>query len=103
MRKNLLILGFRLIREISAAFMVKLQAQVSALLDLKERSMVFWAGVILFCLAFTALFQIVWMVTVVMYPANRAEFTKGLVPLIVGSIIFMVVGIAMIKSGRKES
>lgn len=103
MRKNVFILGFRLIREISATFMARLQGGVLGPLDLKERSMVFWAGVILFCLAFIALFQIVWMVTVVMYPANRAEFTKGLVPLIVGSIIFMVVGIAMMKSGHKDS
>ena len=67
----------------------------------KQKSMVFWVGLILFCLAALLLFEIVWMTAVVMYPANviRTQFLKGLVPLIVGGIVFMVIGTYMMKSG----
>jgi len=50
---------------------------------MKERTMVFWFGLILFGLALTELFGITWVVVVVMYPANRIEFLKGAVPLMV--------------------
>jgi hypothetical protein len=64
--------------------------------------MVFWIGLILLALALVSLFEIFWMVTVVMYPANRMEFLKGLVPLIVGSVVFVLIGLYMMKSGVKE-
>ena len=67
---------------------------------MKKRGIVFWAGLVLFSLASVVLFEIVWMTAVVMYPANviRTQFLKGLVPLIVGCVVFMVIGIAMMKS-----
>lgn len=68
----------------------------------KEKTMVFWVGLILFSLALIELFEIVWMVTVVMYPANRIEFLKGLVPLIVGGIVFMIIGAYMMRSEAKK-
>ena len=64
--------------------------------------MVFWIGLILLALALVSLFEIFWMVTVVMYPANRMEFLKGLVPLIVGSVVFVLIGLYMMKSGVKK-
>ena len=70
--------------QISGTLVVKLQTGVRGALELKEKTMVFWTGVILFCLAFIALFEMLWMITVVMYPTNRLEFTKGLVPLSCG-------------------
>jgi len=68
----------------------------------KQRTMVFWVGLILFSLASVELFGIVWMVAVVMYPANRIEFLKGLVPLIVGGIVFMFIGAYMMRSEGKR-
>jgi len=68
---------------------------------MKERTMVFWVGLILFCLASWNLFQIVWMTTVVMAPVHP-EFVKGLVPGIVGGVVFMVIGIVMMRSGRRK-
>ena len=67
-----------------------------------EKTWVFWIGLILLALASVALFGIFWMVTVVMYPANRMEFLKGLVPLIVGGFVFVLIGLYMMKSGVKE-
>ena len=54
-------------------------------------------GLILFSLAAIELFGIVWMMAVVMYPANRMEFLKGLVPLIVAGIVFLVIGAYMMR------
>jgi len=64
--------------------------------------MVFWVGLILFCLAALLLFEIVWMTVVVMYPANviRIQFLKGMVPPIVGGVVFVVIGIVMMRSGE---
>lgn len=64
----------------------------------KEKTMVFWLGLILFCLASISLFEHVWMITVVTYPDNRLEFTKGIVPSVAGSIIFIIIGITMMRS-----
>ena len=60
--------------------------------------MVFWFGLIILGLASVSLFGIVWMVAVVMYPANRIEFLKGLVPIIVGGVVFILIGFYMMKS-----
>jgi xanthine/uracil permease len=43
------------------------------------------------------------MVTVVMYPVNRIELLKGLVPVIVGGVVFFLIGLYMMKSGVKKS
>jgi len=60
--------------------------------------MVFWVGLILLSLASVILFGVVWMVAVVMHPASRLEFLKGLVPLIVGGVVFVIIGICMMRS-----
>ena len=66
------------------------------------KTLVFWIGLILLALASVALFGIVWLVAVVMYPANRMEFVKGLVPLIVGGVVFILIGLYMMKSGVEK-
>jgi len=38
---------------------------------------------------------IFWAVAVVMYPANWMEFLKGVVPLMVGAVVFMLIGMSM--------
>ena len=67
-----------------------------------EKTIVFWTGLIILGLASVGLFGIVWMVAVVMYPANRMEFLKGLVPLVVGGVVFILIGLYMMKSGVKK-
>ena len=67
-----------------------------------EKNIVFWTGLIILGLASVGLFGIVWMVAVVMYPANRMEFLKGLVPLVVGGVVFILIGLYMMKSGVKK-
>ncbi len=68
-----------------------------------ERTIVFWFGLTLLSLASVVLFGIVWMVAVVMYPANRIEFLKGLVPIIVGAFVFLFIGISMMKSSYQAT
>ena len=68
----------------------------------REKTIVFWIGLIILGLASVGLFGILWMVTVVMYPANHMEFLKGLVPLIVGGVVFILIGLYMMKSGVKK-
>ena len=42
------------------------------------------------------------MITVVMYPENRIEVLKGAVPVIVGGVVFLLIGLYMMKSGVKN-
>jgi len=67
-----------------------------------EKTIVFWIGLVLLALASVTLFGIFWMLAVVMYLANRMEFLKGLVPLIVGGVVFILIGLYMMKSGAKR-
>lgn len=68
----------------------------------REKTMVFWIGLILLSLTSVVLFQILWMAAVVMYPANRLEFLKGVVPLIVGGVLFVLRGAYMTREGTYE-
>ena len=67
-----------------------------------EKTIIFWIGLIILGLASVGLFGTLWMVAVVMYPANRMEFLKGLVPFIVGAVVFILIGLYMMKSGVKK-
>ena len=71
---------------------------------MRERTMVFWVGLILLALAGIELFGIVWMMAVVMYPADviRTQFLKGMVPPIVGGVVFLLIGVVMMRSGRRK-
>ena len=68
---------------------------------MRERTMVFWVGLILFALALVELFGIVWMM-IVARPPHDFIIKSPLIPLIIGGIIFMVIGIVMMRSGRRE-
>ena len=68
-----------------------------------EKTFPFWIGLIIVGLALVGLFEIFWMTAFVMYPANRIEFLKGLVPFIVGGVVFFLIGLYMMKSGVKKS
>jgi len=67
-----------------------------------EKTIIFWIGLIILGLASVGLFGTLWMVAVVMYPTNRMEFLKGLVPFIVGGVVFLLIGLYMMKSGVKK-
>ena len=67
---------------------------------MKERTIVFWVGLILFALALVELFGIAWMM--IWFPPS-SEFMKGLVPPIVAGVVFTVIGVWMMKSGKKEA
>jgi len=65
----------------------------------KQRTMVFWVGLILFCLASVLLFGIVWMAAVVMQPMHYyMDFWRGVVPFIVGGVVFLFLGVYMMRS-----
>jgi xanthine/uracil permease len=68
-----------------------------------EKTDVFWIGLIILGLTSVGLFGVLWMVTVVMYPENRLEVLKGLVPVIVGGVVFLLIGLYMMRSGVKKS
>ena len=65
----------------------------------KQRTMVFWVGLILFCLALVELFGIAWMV---FWFPPPSEYLKGLVPPIVAGVIFTAIGIYMMRQGKKS-
>jgi biotin transporter BioY len=67
-----------------------------------EKTLVFWIGLIILGLASVSLFGMFWMITVVMYPENRIEVLKGVVPIIVGGLVFLLIGLYMMKSGVKK-
>ena len=67
-----------------------------------EKTIIFWIGLIILGLASVGLFGILWMVTVVIYPENHMKFIEGLVPLIVGGVVFILIGLYMMKSGVKK-
>ena len=67
-----------------------------------EKTIIFWIGLIILGLASVGLFGMLWMITVVMYPENRIEVLKGAVPVIVGGVVFSLIGLYMMKSGVTE-
>ncbi len=67
-----------------------------------ERTSVFWVGLIILGLASVALFAILWFLFV--FPSRYwYEPLKVMTPLIVGSLVFIVIGLYMMKSGTKKS
>ena len=68
-----------------------------------EKTTVFWIGLILLALASVTLFGIFWIANVLIeYSESRMSFLKAMVPLIVGGIVFILIGLYMMKSGFKK-
>ncbi len=63
----------------------------------RAKPLTFWVGLILSASALLVLFQIVWWTIVMTHDSSRTSFLKGVVPFIVGALVFVVIGIAMIK------
>jgi len=67
-----------------------------------EKTFVFWIGLIILGLASVGLFGILWMIAVWNGYGDRFRMTKQTVPVIVGGVVFVLIGLYMMKSGVKE-
>jgi len=68
-----------------------------------EKTTVFWVGLILLGLASVSLFGILWIISVWNGYVDRFNMLKWFVPFIVGSLVFMLIGFYMMKSGVKKT
>ncbi len=67
-----------------------------------EKTFVFWIGLIISGLASVGLFGILWMLAVWDGYGDRFTMLKYQVPLIVGGVVFILIGLYMMKSGVKK-
>ena len=69
-----------------------------------EKTSVFWAGLLILSLASIILFAVVWsMRNYASLPYNLYYSVENNLPVIVGGIVFILIGLVMMKSGaRKE-
>jgi xanthine/uracil permease len=66
-----------------------------------EKTFVFWIGLIILGLASVGLFTVVWNYTI--YKYNSDYYLRSSFPLIVGGIVFILIGFYMMKSGVKKN
>ena len=68
-----------------------------------EKTFVFWIGLIILGLASVGLFGILWMLAI--WDGYMDQFTmlKQAVPVVVGGVVFILIGLYMVKSGVKKS
>jgi len=64
-----------------------------------EKTFVFWIGLIILGLASVVLFGIFWMIAIWDGYINRFTVLKQAVPVIVGPVVFILIGLYMMKSG----
>ena len=67
-----------------------------------EKTIVFWIGLIILGLASVGLFGILWMLAVWDGYGDRFAMLKYQVPTIVGGVVFIIIGLYMMKSGVKK-
>jgi len=69
-----------------------------------EKTLVFWIGLIILGLASVGLFGILWMIPIWNGYMDPLTMLKQAVPVIVGGIVFILIGLYMMRSGvRKRS
>ncbi len=81
-----------------------------------EKTNLFWAGLLLFGVSLLGFFASVWSVvtsylTYLSYSSDPSYYNSsypftiwmGLVPIVVGGVIFMTIGLYMMKSGVKKT
>ncbi len=67
-----------------------------------KKSPVFWIGLLVLGLASVILFSFLWYVMVLFAPLNIGSYTwKYLTPPVIGSVVFILIGLYMMKSGTK--
>ena len=67
-----------------------------------EKTLVFWIGLIILGLASVGLFGILWMMAVWNGYLDRFTMFKQAVPVIVGGVVFILIGLYMMKSSVKK-
>ena len=68
-----------------------------------KKTSVFWFGLLVLGLASVILFSLLWYVMVLFSPLNIGSYTwKYLTPPVIGSIVFILIGLYMMKSGTKK-
>jgi len=67
-----------------------------------EKTIVFWMGLIILALGSVGLFGILWMLAIWNGYMDRYSMLKYQVPTIVGGVIFVLIGLYMMKSGVRE-
>lgn len=65
-----------------------------------EKTIIFWIGLVILGLASISLFSILWY-AVVVAPFYQLNW-RFLVPPIVGALVFILIGLYMMKSGLKK-
>jgi len=70
-----------------------------------EKTSVFWAGLIFVGVASVILFQTVWGLRFYTYMISEGlgDYIVNMIPNIVGSIVFVLIGLYMMKSGVKKN
>jgi len=70
-----------------------------------EKTYVYWVGLILVAVASVILFQTVWGLRFysVMVSEGLGDYIVNMIPNIVGSIVFVLIGLYMMKSGVKKN
>jgi len=67
-----------------------------------EKTNLFWLGLIILGSASVGLFGILWNFAVWNGYGDRFRVIKNQVPLVVGGIVFILIGLYMMKSGVKK-
>jgi hypothetical protein len=67
-----------------------------------EKSFVFWIGLIILGLSSVGLFGILWMIVVWDGYMDRFYMLRQAVPVIVGAVVFVLIGLYMMKSSVKR-
>ena len=68
-----------------------------------EKTIIFWIGLIILGLASVGLFGILWMIGIWNGYMDIFEMLKQAVPVIAGTIVFILIGLFMMKSGVKKT
>ena len=67
-----------------------------------EKTAVFWFGLIILGFASISLFALLWQLVIWDGYGDRFRYFKYQVPLLVGGIAFILIGLYMMKSGVRE-
>ncbi len=66
-----------------------------------EKTRIFWIGLVILGLSSITLFTILWYTVLISLPSPYWDW-RYLVPPIVGPVIFIMIGLYMMKSGTKK-
>jgi putative Mn2+ efflux pump MntP len=67
-----------------------------------QKTRIFWVGLVILGLASISLFSILWYTIIATPFYYGAEYWKYLTPPIVGAVVFILIGLYMMKSGAKK-